>query len=266
MLVTPLFSVCSWKWERICRLVSPFCVQRLTWDYVDFSPLLHVLEGFTNMACWQYSPETFRTLGELGEQLGKKILNVLCEAMSTNRSIQERQWDIVLCALAFKQYGEEQRGKEEWRQKRNEGVKVGSKVIQDVQSSLFVLKLPKLWIRAETRWKMQHMCRWHFLFDLLGAMQINAGKYVNLCTRQQPAGFVYFHSNLILEDVTSLGCSCATPNPKITIRQQPKPKWWLWFKRYSEIIFPNCQILIGGGGGYNVGTFLIKVAVKILVL
>lgn len=83
-------------------------------DYVEFSPLVLVPEGFTNMACRWYSPESFRTLGELGEQLGrKKILNVLCEAMSTNRSIQERQGDIVLCALAFKQNDKEQRGKEE---------------------------------------------------------------------------------------------------------------------------------------------------------
>lgn len=64
-----------------------------------------------------------------------------------------------------------------------------------------------------------------FLFDLLVAMQINAGKYVNLCVQDNNLQILFFfHSNMILEDVTSLGCKSGTPNPKITIRQQPRPK------------------------------------------
>lgn len=153
MFVALLFSVCSWKWKRICRLISPFCVH---WLKIMLS-LARCSLSRKVLPTWRAdSPESFRTLGE---QLKKINLNVLCEAMSTNRSIQG---DIVLCALAFKQYGEEQRGKEEWWWKMNEGIKVGSKVIQDVHSSLFVLKLTKLWKRDEKRWKMQHVCWWHF--------------------------------------------------------------------------------------------------------
>lgn len=107
MFVALLFSVCSWKWKRICRLISPFCVH---WLKIMLS-LARCSLSRKVLPTWRAdSPESFRTLGELGEQLKKINLNVLCEAMSTNRSIQG---DIVLCALAFKQYGEEQRGKEE---------------------------------------------------------------------------------------------------------------------------------------------------------
>lgn len=64
------------------------------------------------------------------------------------------------------------------------------------------------------------------LFVLLGATQINAGKYKickSMCIRQQPAGFVFFHSNLMRYDSN----------------QSQNDDYGL--KIYSEIIFPHWQ-------------------------
>lgn len=134
-----------------------------------------------------------------------------------------------------------------------EGIKVGPKVIQDVHSSLFVLNCRSfekdLWHVGKCSIRAGGIFVW-----FVGCHANQCRKICkSMCTRQQPAGFVFFHSNLILEDVTSFGCTWATPNPKITIWQQPKPKWCLWFKKIFWNYTPKLanKVLMGGSTMYE---------------
>lgn len=125
---------CSWGGEQVilCDALhfkgweeSQLHVQNISFlcSVAEFNPSLLVLDGFTYTACRQSSPESFTTLGELASE--RKPLHILCEAMCTNRSMQEKAGDIEQAVC----WGTE------WR------FKVVSKRKQDGQTSVFVLNL-----------------------------------------------------------------------------------------------------------------------------